>query len=69
MLIITHKFREVMAYADSVTVLRRGKAVHHCQVADTNPPLLAAAMMGEGDGDAEATPSAPTGRAAAREAR
>ena len=29
-LIITHKFREVMAYADGVTVLRRGKAVHHC---------------------------------------
>jgi len=47
-LIITHKFREVMAYADSVTVLRRGKAVHHCQVADTTPALLAAAMMGEG---------------------
>jgi simple sugar transport system ATP-binding protein len=47
-LIITHKFREVMAYADSVTVLRRGKAVHHCQVADTTPALLAAAMMGAG---------------------
>jgi simple sugar transport system ATP-binding protein len=48
-LIITHKFREVMAYADSVTVLRRGKAVHHCEVADTHPARLAAAMMGEGD--------------------
>ena len=36
-LIITHKFREVMAYADAVTVLRRGQAVHHCQVADTIP--------------------------------
>jgi simple sugar transport system ATP-binding protein len=47
-LIITHKFREVMAYADSVTVLRRGKAVHHCQVAGTTPALLAAAMMGGG---------------------
>ena len=47
-LIITHKFREVTAYADSVTVLRRGKAVHHCRVADTDPPRLAAAMMGEG---------------------
>jgi general nucleoside transport system ATP-binding protein len=52
-LIITHKFREVMAYADAVTVLRRGKAVHHCKVADTNPGLLAAAMMGEA-----ATPTA-----------
>ena len=47
-LIITHKFREVMAYADAVTVLRRGKAVHHTQVADTDPQRLAAAMMGEG---------------------
>ncbi|APW37739.1 ABC transporter ATP-binding protein [Rhodoferax koreense] len=47
-LIITHKFREVMAYADAVTVLRRGKAVHHTRVADTDPQRLAAAMMGEG---------------------
>lgn len=46
-LIITHKFREVMAYADNVTVLRRGKAVHHCSVASTQPAQLAAAMMGE----------------------
>ena len=46
-IIITHKFREVMAYADAVTVLRRGKAVHHCRVADTTPALLAQAMMGE----------------------
>jgi ABC-type uncharacterized transport system ATPase subunit len=46
-LIITHKFREVMAYADAVTVLRRGKAVHRCAVADTDPALLAQAMVGE----------------------
>ena len=45
--IITHKFREVMAYADAVTVLRRGKAVHHCRVSATTPVLLAQAMMGE----------------------
>ena len=45
-IIITHKFREVTAYADSVTVLRRGRAVHHCRVADTTPDLLAQAMMG-----------------------
>ncbi|MET0540403.1 MAG: ABC transporter ATP-binding protein [Variovorax sp.] len=48
-LIITHKFREVMAYTDSVTVLRRGKAVMHCKVPDTSPAQLAASMMGEGD--------------------
>jgi general nucleoside transport system ATP-binding protein len=46
-LIITHKFREVMAYADDVTVLRRGRAVHHCAVASTDAGQLARAMMGE----------------------
>ncbi len=46
-IIITHKFREVMAYADAVTVLRRGRAVHHCKVSETTPALLAQAMMGE----------------------
>jgi ABC-type uncharacterized transport system ATPase subunit len=46
-LIITHKFREVMAYADEVTVLRRGKSVHHCAVAGTTPALLAQAMVGD----------------------
>ena len=72
-LIITHKFREVMAYADSVTVLRRGKAVHHCRVDETSPAQLAAAMMGEagegvapppeGDAPAELETVAPTCRA------
>jgi simple sugar transport system ATP-binding protein len=46
-LIITHKFREVMAYADDVTVLRRGRAVHQCAVARTDAAQLAQAMMGE----------------------
>ncbi|MEO5672648.1 MAG: ABC transporter ATP-binding protein [Ramlibacter sp.] len=46
-LIITHKFREVMAYADDVTVLRRGKAVHTTSVAYTGPALLARHMVGE----------------------
>ena len=52
-IIITHKFREVMAYADAVTVLRRGQAVHHCRVADTTPALLAQAMMGAGSAPPE----------------
>ncbi|MES2979215.1 MAG: ABC transporter ATP-binding protein [Pseudomonadota bacterium] len=47
-LIITHKFREVMAYADDVSVMRRGKLVHRCRVPDTSPAQMAAAMMGEG---------------------
>jgi general nucleoside transport system ATP-binding protein len=46
-LIITHKFREVMAYADDVTVLRRGRAVHTTNVAYTGPALLARYMVGE----------------------
>ena len=46
-LIITHKFREVMAYADDVTVLRRGKAVHRTAVRATDPARLAHAMVGE----------------------
>ncbi|HEX7867832.1 MAG TPA: ABC transporter ATP-binding protein [Variovorax sp.] len=56
-LIITHKFREVMEYADSVTVLRRGKAVHHCRVPETSPAQLAQAMMG-GEQAAASTPAA-----------
>ena len=60
-LIITHKFREVMAYADDVTVLRRGSRVHHCAVRDTTPALLAQAMVG----DAAAAASESTATAAA----
>ncbi|WP_077002062.1 ABC transporter ATP-binding protein [Variovorax sp. KK3] len=62
-LIITHKFREVTAYADNVTVLRRGKAVHHCRVDQTDPARLAAAMMGEGE-----PPPPPEGDTAAADA-
>ncbi|HEY2254361.1 MAG TPA: ATP-binding cassette domain-containing protein, partial [Variovorax sp.] len=48
-----------------VTVLRRGKAVHHCKVSDTHPKRLAAAMMGEGDAPPpeEGEVAGPTGRA------
>ena len=46
-LLITHKFREVMAYADEVTVLRRGQQVHSCAVAATDPARLAQAMVGD----------------------
>ncbi|HEY0201183.1 MAG TPA: ABC transporter ATP-binding protein [Burkholderiaceae bacterium] len=63
-LIITHKFREVMAYADSVTVLRRGKAVHHAHVADTDPQRLARAMMGEDSKPNQAQASVESGHIA-----
>ena len=53
--LITHKFREVMAYADDVSVLRRGRLVFTGAVADTGAEPLAVAMVGgEGAGAGEA---------------
>jgi simple sugar transport system ATP-binding protein len=45
--LITHKFREVNAYADDVSVLRRGRLVMSARVADTPVDALAEAMVGE----------------------
>ncbi|CAB3790073.1 ABC transporter ATP-binding protein [Pararobbsia alpina] len=45
-LMITHKFREVMAYADHVTVLRKGRQVGTSAVANTHRDQLAGWMMG-----------------------
>ena len=44
---ITHKFREVMAYADDVTVLRRGQLISSGPVHQTSPDQLAQAMVGQ----------------------
>ena len=44
--IITHKFREVMAYADDVTVLRRGALAGAGKVSDHTPESLAELMVG-----------------------
>jgi len=46
-LMITHKFSEVLAYADDVTVLRRGKYVAGSAVAATTQQQMAAWIMGE----------------------
>ena len=46
-LLITHKFREVMAYAQEVTVLRQGKVAGHGYVKDLSTADLAQWMMGE----------------------
>ena len=46
-LIITHKFREVMAFADEVTVLRRGKLVGGGPVAKLTPDDMARMMVGD----------------------
>jgi len=45
-LMITHKFREVMAFADEVTILRRGKLVGKGLVKDLTRDAMARAMIG-----------------------
>jgi general nucleoside transport system ATP-binding protein len=45
-LMITHKFREVMAFADEVTILRRGKLAGRGRVADLTPDVMARTMIG-----------------------
>ena len=45
-LMITHKFREVMAFADDVTILRRGKLAGHGRVAELTPDAMARTMIG-----------------------
>jgi general nucleoside transport system ATP-binding protein len=47
-LMITHKFREVSAHADDVSVLRRGVLVASHAVANVSHEQLAVAMVGEG---------------------
>ena len=54
-LMITHKFREVTAFADTVSILRRGRHVGGGPVASLTPADMAAMMMGE----AKATAPAP----------
>lgn len=46
-LMITHKFREVFAYCDEVTVLRRGRAAGSGRVATLTEDALARMMLGE----------------------
>ncbi|WP_313949387.1 ATP-binding cassette domain-containing protein [Leptolyngbya sp. FACHB-261] len=46
-LMITHKFREVMAFVDEVTVLRRGKFAGHGLVRDLSTSDMAQMMLGE----------------------
>ncbi len=45
-LIITHKFREVTAFCDEVTVLRQGKLMGEGAVSDLSPQDMAQMMMG-----------------------
>jgi general nucleoside transport system ATP-binding protein len=45
-ILITHKLDEVMAVADRITVLRKGKVVGQITTNQTNPTALAALMIG-----------------------
>lgn len=56
--LITHKFREVTAYADDVSVLRKGRLVAAHRVNETTPQQLAVEMVG-GDDDAKREFAAP----------
>ena len=47
-LMITHKFREVTAYADEVTVLRRGRRVGGGAVENLSHEAMGRMMVGEG---------------------
>lgn len=46
-LMITHKFREVSAFADDVSILRRGKYVGGGSVSDMSVDEMSGAMMGQ----------------------
>ncbi len=46
-LLITHKFREVMRYGDTVTVLRRGRMVGHGPVSQFDVHTLGNLMVGD----------------------
>lgn len=60
-LIITHKFREVMTFADEVTVLRRGRMAGQGRKSDLSPSRMAEMMMGESRmlGETEKIPKPP----------
>lgn len=45
-IMITHKFREVMSFADDVSVLRRGHLIGTLSVSDASPDQLAQMMVG-----------------------
>jgi len=46
-LLITHKFREVQAFADEVTILRRGRLAGQGQVKDLTIDAMAEMMLGQ----------------------
>lgn len=61
-LMITHKFREVSAFADTVSVLRQGRYTGGGKVADLSHQDMAAMMMGKTE--SPITPAVPSEAAA-----
>lgn len=45
-ILITHKLKEIMSIADTVTIIRRGRVVDTVAVKETNPQQLAEKMVG-----------------------
>ena len=61
-LMITHKFREVMAFADQVSVLRRGRLAGEGRVAELPPAAMAEMMVGAREiAQARASRNGPSG--------
>jgi simple sugar transport system ATP-binding protein len=58
--LISHKLGEVMAVADRISVMRRGRRVATLRPAETDARRLAALMVGEGRGEAEPAAAAAT---------
>ena len=59
-LMITHKFREVTAYADAVTVLRRGRLAGAGRLPETGTDDMARMMMGGPESRSSQTRPEPT---------
>lgn len=68
-LLITHKFREVMAYADDVTVLRHGRQVGSLAVDESDAATLAVLMVGTDEAVASHSGALPRSTAPAGEPR
>ena len=45
-ILITHKLKEIMEIADTVTIIRRGKVIDTLACSETNPQILAEKMVG-----------------------
>ena len=60
-LLITHKFREVMTFAEEVTVLRRARVAGRGRIADLTPKDLAEMMIGVSEIPAQAQRAPQTG--------